>query len=667
LAALNILCAGGILLGPARGEGKRPVVEFRMKDLPGGFRLGVTLVFTGFLGIGYEVLAVRVMAQALENTIYSFASALSVYLLGTALGGALYQVLARRFGGRQLLSWLFPATSTFCLLGILTLASADRTYESLRGFLGGGNPGSIGAEMILALLVFLLPSIAMGATFSHLAQSSRRAGGGVGRALSLNTLGGAFAPLVFGVLLLPHLGSRLAVLLVGLAYLAMLPDRRPRRIAPAVIPLILIPLLPGRFDLVQPPPGGRILDSREGIVATVAVVEESDGNKLLKVNNRFRMGGTRGAFGERRMGHIPLLLHPEPQSALFLGLGTAITFGASADHPGLSADGVELVPEVVGMLSYFSEANRDPQSRDGLRIFVADARRFVHASERDYDVIVADLFHPARDGSGSLYTKEHFSAIRERLSPGGVFCQWLPLYQLDLDLLRLMTRTFLEVFPSTNAFLAHFNAETPALGLVAGREERTYPPDWLEQRVMGRRQSGILQRDGLGGAFSLFACYVAGPQELGEFAGAGPVNSDDRPRVTFEAPRVAYGDPAPPFAVLSELLETLHPSVDELIQGAHPEFEERVTRCIEARNIYLQGDMLRVAGREDEAVDFYVRSATTSPDFNTGYAISLVFARNLLRTDPEKARRILEALNESNPAKPEAGRVLREAFGEAPP
>ena len=115
------------------------------------------------------------------------------------------------------------------------------------------------------------------------------------------------------------------------------------------------------------------------------------------------------------MGHIPLLLHPKPGRALFLGLGTAITFGASADHPGLMADGVELVTEVVDMLPHFREANRDPQERKNLRIFVADARRFVRSSEADYDVIVADLFHPARDGSGSLYTVEHFEAIGEKL------------------------------------------------------------------------------------------------------------------------------------------------------------------------------------------------------------------------------------------------------------
>ena len=66
----------------------------------------------------------------------------------------------------------------------------------------------------------------------------------------------------------------------------------------------------------------------------------------------------------------------------------------------------------------------------------------MRASERSYDVIVSDNFHPARSGSGALYTVEHFEAVRARLDAGGVFCQWLPLHQLDLETLRSIVRSF---------------------------------------------------------------------------------------------------------------------------------------------------------------------------------------------------------------------------------
>src|SRR5439155_19842133 len=169
-------------------------------------------------------------------------------------------------------------------------------------------------------------------------------------------------------------------------------------------------------------PGGRIAEYREGVMASVAVIEDAGGDRVLRVNNRFQMGGTAAAAAEYRHAHIPLLLHRAPKRALFLGLGTGITFGAAALHPDLQSDGVELVPEVVELMPLFAPSNFAPYRQPQLKLSVADARRHVRATGVHYDVIVADLFHPARDGAGSLYTLEHFRAVRERLAPGGLFC-----------------------------------------------------------------------------------------------------------------------------------------------------------------------------------------------------------------------------------------------------
>ena len=78
-------------------------------------------------------------------------------------------------------------------------------------------------------------------------------------------------------------------------------------------------------------------------MATVTVVEDQAGENYLKVNNKFQMGSTASSFSDLRQGHIPLLLHPHPRKALFLGLGTGTTFAAAADYPDLDADGVELI------------------------------------------------------------------------------------------------------------------------------------------------------------------------------------------------------------------------------------------------------------------------------------------------------------------------------------
>ena len=413
LAALNLLCGVGILAGPARREEERPPVSLALVGVPVPASLAVVLFFTGLLGIGYEVLVVRVISQVLENTIYSFAGVLSVYLFGTAAGAALYQKFAPRDQYRQLLATLLIALATACFAGIILLWASPFIYQGIRESLGNSMWGSVLGEATLAAAVFFIPTLCMGATFSHLAQGARGPMGGLGRALGLNTLGSALAPVLFGVVCLPALGAKATLIILASGYVVLaLPWLSARRWA-AVVPLALAAVLlfiPGPLRLVDLPPGGKIVAHREGVMAAVTVVQDGR-ERFLKVNNHFVMGGTASYFSDARQALIPLLLHPRPAKALFLGLGTGITFGAAELYPGLSADGVELVPEIVPLLPLFRRAADGPLDQERLKVFTADARRFVNAGDNKYDVIMADLFHPARDGAGSLYTVEHFQAI----------------------------------------------------------------------------------------------------------------------------------------------------------------------------------------------------------------------------------------------------------------
>ena len=245
------------------------------------------------------------------------------------------------------------------------------------------------------------------------------------------------------------------------------------------------------------------------------------------------MGDT-GPTGRRmqlRQGHLPLLLHPSPARALYLGLGTGITALAATDHPALEVDAVELVPEVVEGLAAFVVEGRSLVDPPRARVHAADARRFVRTAENDYDVIVADLFHPARDGGGMLYTREHFQAVRERLRADGLFCQWLPLYQLDEQTLRDILRTFLTVFPNARASLHDLEFNFPALALVAPRGEwPRYGPGWMGERVRDEALLGALAEIDLDTDLNLFGTLMAEAGELQSYAGKGPHQHRRPPR-----------------------------------------------------------------------------------------------------------------------------------------
>ncbi len=669
-AAINLLCAGIVLLWPAQNEtGREPVLEPVEDALP-TWRLNLTLLVTGLLGIGYEVLGVRVMAQVLENTVYSYAAALIVYLCFTAIGAALYQRLLAHRAFRPTLAWLVLGLSTSCLIGIFILSEAQGIYESIAIDSGRSFAKGLLAEFVIAALVFAVPTLLMGATFSHLAQAARRESGGVGRALCINTLGGSLAAITFGVLLLPTIGAKWALAIVAVGYLALMPRWRDQRAAYAIVPLALVIFLPRSLMLVTPPPGGSTLEYREGVMAAVAVVDDPQGNRFLKVNNLFQMGGTTSGFSERRQAHIPLLLHPKPERALFLGVGTGITAGAATIYPDTQIDAVELLPEIVELIDQFQTENALLTSNPRVNLSIADARRFIRATDQTYDVIVADLYHPARDGSGMLYTREHFSAIADHLAPGGVACQWIPLYQLDTETARLIIRTWLEVFPNTNAFLAHYNVNTPALGLVGSTQPLTFPADWYDERTAGTsiRNSLIQQRQALYDNFALFGTFAATRDQLAKFAGPGPLNTDNRPLVTFRAPRFIYRQSVSPYARLQTILAETERDPAPLFDADAAPFVAELRRFLEARDVFLAGAIKQTQGDLPGAARDFVRSAQLSPRFLTGYLTALQYAVSIAESgspiDRSRARDILRDLIEANPARPEAPDALRQIFGE---
>ena len=103
------------------------------------------------------------------------------------------------------------------------LLRVEKIYSGMRDWLGQGMAGAIGGELCTAAVVLLLPTILMGMTFSHLAQGACGKEGGLGRALSINTVGAAIAPFLFGVVLLPTAGLKLALVLGATGYLTLIP------------------------------------------------------------------------------------------------------------------------------------------------------------------------------------------------------------------------------------------------------------------------------------------------------------------------------------------------------------------------------------------------------------------------------------------------------------
>ncbi len=634
----------------------------------------VLLATTGLLGIGYEVLVVRVLSQVAENTVYTFAILLAVYLVGTALGAGTYHrwqstATAPERQRERLLRLLAAA----CLLGILNLAGAEIVKNALLRMLGPSMTAALAAETVLALLAFLPPTVIMGALFSSLCAQAQAHGNRFGQALAVNTLGAALAPALFGVILLPLLGSKYALLLVAVGYLALSAPRRwsaPSLWATALAALALAIWLPP-LTFVALPTGGRLVSYQDGVMAAVSIVEDGDGVARLHINNRQQEGSSATLLADARQALLPLLLHPAPRRALFLGLGTSITASAAAEDPLLEVDAVELLPEVIAASAYFRRPFEAAGPNPRLHLLSADARRFVRTTPEHYDLIVADNFHPARSGSGSLYTVEHFTAVRDRLAAGGLFCQWLPLHQLDLTTLRSIVRAFLAVYPHGWAMLATNSLDTPVLGLVARQDGTRFDVGSLRARLNDIALPRAPAAFGIGDDLALLGSFIAGPQALARFAADAPLNTDDHPVVVYQAPRITYAPDSLPVDRLLALLGKVEIHPDQLVaMPADDPWLSRLAAYWTARDRFLAvgravqptADVRRMLAQVREPLLAVLR---ISPDFRPAYDPLLRMAIALGRIDIPAARALLTELAQLQPARPEAAQALH-ALPDAP-
>jgi len=144
------------------------------------------------------------------------------------------------------------------------------------------------------------------------------------------------------------------------------------------------------------------------------------------------------------IGAIGPLVHPDPQRALIIGIGSGGTPWAAGVLPQTQVRAIELVGPVLAVHSQLAENNVDGPiaemlSRPRWRLEYGDGRRALAKEETRYDIIEADALLPQGSLSGMLYSQEFLQLARRRLAPKGLYVQWTPTCR-SVD-------TFRSVFP----------------------------------------------------------------------------------------------------------------------------------------------------------------------------------------------------------------------------
>ena len=286
---------------------------------------------------------------------------------------------------------------------------------------------------------------------------------------------------------------------------------------------------------------------RDGRTASV-LVRDRDGRLEYWVEGSFESStGPTDRLHLGLLGHLPMVLFSaradRPARVALVGLGGGLTAAAVAGYAPARLDVYELEPAVADAAELFRAAGGGLPARAVLH--VADGRRGILDGDEPLDVISADPVHPSVAGSAYLYAVEWWRAAAARLAPEGVLVQWLPLYQMHVDEVRLVLRTFVTSVPYAYVFLAGGDAF-----LVATRSPLRLDAGRLEH-VLASEAAAPLRADGLGTPGRLLGLLALDPEGCRAVAGPGELNTDDRLLLELRCGWREGNDPAAAYALLT--------------------------------------------------------------------------------------------------------------------
>jgi spermidine synthase len=564
----------------------------------------------------------------LKSSTYAFSLVLSVYLLGIAAGSS----LASWFAGNSKrplygLAALQVAVALSVVAGMIAFPTLSQLAMNLIGSTRIDSfARSVAFMFAQAGIVLLLPTIFMGAMFPYgvaaYHRSSRGVSESVGSLYAANTLGNIAGSIVVGFFAISLIGVRhsmIALVAVNLFAAAALVARQTRpMVARALAPAAALVIALAAHSLVSPrlfynsitTPWNSILYYREGASDTVAVIERGkEKDRALIYSDGRGAAGTSTVHWNLYFGHLPMLLHPNPQEVLHICYGSGNSVLAVTRHDPERVDVVELSPHVREASQYFW-TNEGVIDDPRVHLIIEDGRNFLLGTDRTYDVISLEPPNIFTAGVVNLYSKEFYDLARNRLKPGGIMMQWLPTPESSTEDRGRLIRAFTDAFPHVTVWQQLFSTSL----LLAG----TLEPLSIDVAAIERRmQTDAMKKDietmRVENVLGFLSFFLLGDDSVRRLVAPHEPVRDDRTVVDFSMPRFigsgyglslytyAIGDErASPWKVINDRLKeyaTWGDSASLII--ADPEQARRVDRAIRLRMSGKPGQLAAEAAPAD--------------------------------------------------------------------
>jgi spermidine synthase len=495
----------------------------------------VAFFLSGFSATAIEILWTRIVALLHPNAhTLVFALVLTLFLVGTGLGSALYAGPLDRirplrlYGALQIGLGLLTAGTPFHLFWQRSAQRETWTTPSLLGRTSLDLYITQG-ELLVVALALGGAGLLFGMTFPIGNRLYVRRlsvlGAGVGAVYFVSTVGGIAGSFVAGFFAMPALGAKNALFAVaginlglGVVLLAA-PARRwllaGGLTAAAAGGLVVLAGMMQPWAFLNIPVKHRVEFYKDGRSTTDAVVwvdQRGSWEQMLFANGEFVSSGPIGTW-------LATLLHPEPADVLILAFDTGATSGQVVAHPDVRAVEAADISDVQPIIAeYFERENRGVMRHPRFTMVPNDGRNHLLTRRKQYDIIFNGV--AAYSAYLELSTAEFFEICRERLDDDGLYLHKIHPHMMTPDGFRRVIATFAEVFPTATLWRSRVSS---VLLLVGWKRETTQ--DWaaFEARVAAQGQ---------GVPAEVAAMYLGGTAELIAYsAGFAPLVDDRPPRL----------------------------------------------------------------------------------------------------------------------------------------
>lgn len=484
----------------------------------------------GAAAMSLEIVWTRLASLLIGGSVYSMAIVLAVFLMGISIGAE----IGKRKGPRVL---------PFAMISIGLLALCGTFFwRILPHGLGvawdiAGESSQLWAGAILLSLAMCGAPVASGVVFGSALQSApqsstAKTSGGL---LAANTLGSVLGIFLCGVWGMPIFGIKGMVLIISFlcCACAMLLEL-PHKIGFGFTFLVLVTFSPqwdhaiysvgiynriGTLNKHNPRyieryahRGWTLEYYKDGKSASVAVGKSTrTGNLWLSINGKVDASTGSDMPTQILSGELPVHIAKSQSDnknipTLVVGLASGVTASEARKTGATHLDILEIEPAVVEAAELFSGYNEDILHHPKSNIIVQDARAHLMKTQQRYRVIISEPSNPWLTGISNLFTIEYWNLSKSRLTDDGVFCQWVQLYNMPPEGLRMIIQSFLSVYPNTWLFETIPGADVLLISAPSLPDDLPIPP-------------------------------TLGPRALHELAQGATYNTDDAPWIEFEAPK----------------------------------------------------------------------------------------------------------------------------------